>query len=284
MGRQRSRCVAIAGRQTMIPGISDDNGRIGVLAIDHRDSLRAVINPEDPGSVDRSEIIALKTLIIRELASLATGVMLEPEYSIPELVSHLPEGIGFTAALESQGYSVDPSSVPIEILAGWSVEQAKTAGAAAAKLLAYYSESSPRHAAKQRETIAWVVADCTRVDIPLLLEPLGFPGEPHGPGSVAAVAATMPLGATVMKVAWPGVEFLSQLVETLQDRPWVMLSGGGPFEQYLDQVGQAVAHGCSGFMAGRAVWREVTQVDADEQVDVLRSVAAPRLRQLRSVL
>ncbi len=35
----------------MIPGLCDDNGRIGVLAIDHRDSLRAVINPEAPDTV-----------------------------------------------------------------------------------------------------------------------------------------------------------------------------------------------------------------------------------------
>lgn len=268
----------------MIAGISDDNGSIGVLAIDHRDSLRAVINPDDPASVERADIVALKQLIIDELASLATGVMLEPEYSIPELVASLPAGVGFTAALESQGYSSDPSSVPTELLDGWSVEQARATGAAAAKLLAYYSESAPDHAAAQRAIIADVVAECNRVEIPLLLEPLGFPGEPHGPGTIAAVTATMPLGATVMKVAWPGEAHLNQLVDALEDRPWVMLSGGGPFEQYLDQVGRAVAQGCSGFMAGRAVWREVTQVAPDERVDTLRTVAAPRLEQLRSVL
>lgn len=268
----------------MIPGICDDNQRIGVLAIDHRDSLRAVINPQDPAAVVREDIVALKGLILDELAPLATGVMLEPEYSIPELVSSLPEGVGFTAALESQGYSADPSSVPTELLAGWSVEQAKACGASAAKLLAYYSDSAPDHAAAQRKIVADVVAECARVAIPLLLEPLGFPGEPHGPGTIAAVKATMPLGATVMKVAWPGQEHLAELVDALQDRPWVMLSGGGPFEQYLDQVGNAVAQGCSGFMAGRAVWREVTQVAPDEQAEVLRTVAAPRLRALRALL
>ncbi len=52
--------------------------------------------------------MALKKLILDELAGLATGVMLEPEYSIPELVDGLPDGIGFTAALESQGYSARP--------------------------------------------------------------------------------------------------------------------------------------------------------------------------------
>lgn len=267
----------------MIAGLADANGRIGVLAIDHRDSLRAVIQPDDPASVGRDEIVALKAAIIDELAPLATGVMLEPEYSIPDLVERLPTGTGFTAALESQGYSEDPSSVPTELLDGWSVEQAKACGASAAKLLAYYSDDAPEHAAAQRETIAAVVAECARVDIPLLLEPLAFPGQ-SGQQSVAAVAATMPLGATVMKVAWPGDEHLAELVDVLEDRPWVLLSGGGPFELYVEQVRAAVAQGCSGFMAGRAVWREVTQVPASERSHVLREVAAPRLSLLRAAL
>lgn len=267
-----------------MPGITDVHGKFAVLAIDHRDSLRAVINPEDPTSVGRDEIISLKELIIGQLADLATGVMLEPEYSIPNLVSMLPAGVGFTAALESQGYSADPSSVPTEMLEGWSVEQAQSSGASAAKLLAYYSESAPEHASQQRAIVSQVVDECARVGIPLLLEPLGFPGEPHGPGTVAAVRATMPLGATVMKVAWPGQEHLGQLVDVLQDRPWVMLSGGGPFEQYLDQVGTAVAQGCSGFMAGRAIWREVTHTQPDERVEMLQTIAAPRLKQLRALL
>lgn len=267
-----------------IPGLCDANGRIGVLAIDHRDSLRAVINADDPDSVTRASIVQLKALILDELAPLATGVMLEPEYSIPGLLAHVPDGVGFTAALESQGYSEDPSSVPTELLDGWSVSQAKASGAAAAKLLAYYSDSAPEHAAAQRAIITSVVNDCATSQIPLLLEPLAFPNEPRGSGTVAAVRATMPLGATVMKVAWPGDEFVRSLVDALEDRPWVMLSGGGPFEQYLDQVGQAIELGCSGFMAGRAVWSEVTQVSADEQADVLRSIAAPRLTALRSLL
>ena len=267
-----------------LPGMVDANGKVAVLAIDHRDSLRAVINAEQPEMVERDDIIALKELIIGELAHLATGVMLEPEYSIPNLVSMLPAGVGFTAALESQGYSADPSTVPTELLDGWSVEQAKQSGASAAKLLAYYSDSAPDHAAQQRETIAAVVAECARVGIPLLLEPLGFPAEPHGPGTIAAVRATMPLGATVMKVAWPGDEHLSELVDALEDRPWVMLSGGGPFEQYLDQVAAAVERGCSGFMAGRAIWREVTSAPHEQRVEVLQTIAAPRLQQLRAVL
>ena len=94
----------------------------------------------------------------------------------------------------------------------------------------------------------------------------------------------MPLGADVMKVAWPGDEHLGELVDALEDRPWVLLSGGGAFEQYVRQVEAAVAAGCSGFMAGRAVWREVTTVAPEERVNTLREIARPRFERLREVL
>lgn len=268
----------------MIPGLCSDVGRIGVLAIDHRDSLRAVINPDAPGRVERQNIVDLKRVIIEELADLATGVMLEPEYSIPDLVGTLPSGVGFTAALESQGYSADPSSVPTELLAGWSAQAAKDAGASAAKLLAYYSPAAPDHAAAQRAVIAASVANCKTAGIPLILEPLAFPGGDHGPETITAIRETVGLGADLMKVSWPGADHLDELVEALDGRPWVMLSGGGDFDDYLAQVTTAVAHGCTGFMAGRAVWREVTQVAIEDRAATLREIARPRFERLRAAL
>lgn len=268
----------------MIDGLANAAGRIGVLAIDHRDSMRSVIDPANPGSVPHEQIVDLKRLIIDELADVATGVMLEPEYSIPALVPHLPTGVGFTAALESQGYSEDPSSVATTLLPGWSAGQAATVGAAATKLLAYYSPEATEHAAQQRLVIAQALSESHAAGLPMLLEPLAFPGGDHGPETVAAVSGTIDLGADVMKVAWPGVEHLDSLVAALDGRPWVLLSGGGAFEDYVANVSLAVDAGCSGFMAGRAVWREVTQVAETDQARVLREIARPRLEQLRAVI
>ena len=96
------------GVAVSLDGISD-GGRFAVLAIDHRDSLRAVLTPDGPDSVGADAITDLKRELVGTLAEGATGVMLEPEYSIPQLLDGtLPVGVGFTAALEAQGYAADP--------------------------------------------------------------------------------------------------------------------------------------------------------------------------------
>ncbi|MCP3936409.1 MAG: hypothetical protein GY708_13665, partial [Actinomycetia bacterium] len=155
-----------------LDGISSDD-RFAILALDHRDSLRAFLRPDDPGSVERDEIVRLKAELISRVAQFATGVMLEPEYSIPDLVGSLPDGVGFTAALESQGYLGDPGAVPTTVLDGWSVEQAAASGASVAKLLLPFM---PEHrlAEAQHQVAADVLAECRRVGIPLVLEPLFF--------------------------------------------------------------------------------------------------------------
>ena len=80
--------------------LTNDKRRFGVFAIDHRDSLRAFVRPDDPDSLTPQEITDLKDQMVRAIAPDATGVMLEPEYSIPQLIDSgaKPANIGFTAA------------------------------------------------------------------------------------------------------------------------------------------------------------------------------------------
>ena len=163
-----------------LDGISDGE-RFGVLAIDHRDSLRAVLAPNDPDSVSSADITSLKRELVSTLAGGATGVMLEPEYSIPELLDGtLPAGVGFTAALEAQGYGADPEAAATQIVEGWSVEAAADSGASAAKLLVFYRPDRPGHAAAQERVAAEILAECRRVGIPLVLEPLFYGLEDPG--------------------------------------------------------------------------------------------------------
>ena len=107
----------------MIADLADDRGRFAILAIDHRDSLRQFLRPADPASLTGGEITALKIELVAGISDLATGVMLEPEYSIPQVIDAgvLPAGVGFLAALEAQGYLDDPERSPTTILDGWSV-------------------------------------------------------------------------------------------------------------------------------------------------------------------
>lgn len=274
--------------------LADDRGVFRVLAVDHRDSLRVFLEPTAPESVPDELLTDIKRAIVRAVSPEATGVMLEPEYSIPQLVDDgsLAPGVGFIAALESQGYLGDPSAAPTTVLAGWSVEQAAASGADACKLLLPYHPDRPL-AAAQRNVADAVLADCRRVGIPLVLEPL-FHGV-AGPEERAEVvlrtvddfAAT---GADLLKLPFPvdpaavtGHEARVAACRAVTERceqPWAILSGGGDFDVFADQVGAALEGGASGFMVGRALWGEAARCRPEDRAATIDELIVPRWRRL----
>ena len=273
------------------------NGRFAVLAIDHRDSLRAVLAPDDPDSVTGETIVDLKRDLVAGLAAGATGVMLEPEYSIPQLLDGtLPPGVGFTAALEAQGYMADPEAAPVALLDGWSVQAAADCGAAAAKLLVLYRPDRP-HAAAQEQAAADILAECRRVGIPLLVEPLyyGLDDPSVRPQIVLdTVDRFAPMGFDVLKLPFPvdadhdpDRDTWAAACAEISARcgmPWTLLSGGGTFETYHSQLEVAMASGCSGFTVGRALWGEAALAAPADRLSVIAELIAPRLAVLRDLV
>ncbi|MCY4258505.1 MAG: DUF2090 domain-containing protein [bacterium] len=280
-------------------GVNDltHNGRFGVLAIDHRDSLRSVMSPDNPNSVTSEDIVALKRHLIVGLASYATGVMLEPEYSIPQLVDEtLSAGVGFTAALEAQGYMADPEAAPVGLLEGWSVQAAADCGAAAAKLLVLYRPDRP-HAAAQTQATAQILAECRRVGIALLVEPLfyGLDDPSTRPQIVLdTVERFADLGPDVLKLPFPiectynpeRAQWKAACAEITArcDMPWTLLSGGGTFESYQFQLDVAMDSGCAGFTVGRALWGEAALAPPPKRPSVISNLIAPRLQTLRNMI
>ena len=280
-----------------LDGISD-GGRFGVLAIDHRDSLRAVLAPDDQDSVGAADIAGLKRELVGALAGGATGVMLEPEYSIPQLLDGtLPDGVGFTAALEAQGYAADPEAAATQILDGWSVEAAAASGASAAKLLVFYRPDRAEHAAVQERAAAEIVAECRRVGIPLVLEPLFYGLSDPGTRPAIVIETVERFAALdphLLKLPFPvdpahepdrraWAAACAEITERCP-MPWTLLSGGGNYESYRDQVAAAVAAGCSGFMAGRALWGEAALAPPTERPTIISELVAPRLAELRNIV
>ena len=121
------------GKMRGIDTLCTDEGVIAVLAIDHRDSLRAVL----PGEATNEELIEFKMELISGIGPQASGVMLEPEFSLPYAIDRgvLAGSQGFMAALEAQGYMQDPWAGPTQMMPGWTAADAKRMGAGAAKLL-----------------------------------------------------------------------------------------------------------------------------------------------------
>lgn len=296
-----------AGKLRGLAQTSTAGGIFTILAIDHRDAMRVELAPDDPASIAPAELTAVKLDLLRALGDIATAVMLDPEYSIGQALAAraLPGSVGFLAAVEAQGYLGDPTARQTSLLDGWSVAKAKRAGAAGIKLLVLYRPDAGDLADAQDRTIAAVIAECAREDIPLFLEPLAYVTEPgldvNSPefaakrrdiviGSVRRLGA---LGPDVLKVQFPvdtrhepdrqvWADACAEL-DAASPVPWALLSGGDPYELFRDQVEVAATAGASGFMVGRALWRDaVTAAPADRQ-RIVDEVARPRFLELAAI-
>jgi tagatose-1,6-bisphosphate aldolase len=266
------------------------DGMFTVLAIDHRDSLRAFLDPVDPDGVPIERLVSIKRDLVAAVSGSASGVMLEPEFSIPQVLDVLAPGVGFIAALEAQGYLADPGAAPTSLY--WSVAEAAASGAAAVKLLLPYH---PDHdlASAQRAVAAGVVAECGDVGIPLVLEPLFF-GLADPAERAAVVFRTVEhfadTGADLLKLPFPvdptavpdrarQAEACHRVTERCH-QPWAILSGGGDFESFAEQVEVATGSGASGFMVGRALWGEAARATDADRAATITEVVVPRWHRL----
>ena len=288
---------------TGLDDLRDESGRFRVLAIDHRDSLRQFLahgRPADgagDGSVTDAQITAMKIELVGAVSPFATGVMLEPEYSIPQVIEAgaLASGVGFFAALESQGYLDDPGAGPTTVLEDWSVAAAAASGASCAKVLLPFHPDHPL-AVEQERVAVDLLAECREVGIPLVMEPLFF-GLASPEDRLRVVLETAQrfaaLGPDLLKLPFPvdplvvtdravWLASCRQVTERCAT-PWALLSGGGDFDLFFDQVRVSTEAGCSGFMVGRALWGEWALAEESDRGNVIAEMVLPRWERLRAI-
>lgn len=287
------------GKARGLATASTREGVFTILAIDHRDSLRVVLDPTDPDGVKPSAITALKLDLLRGLAKRASAVILEPEYSVAPAIATrlLPGSVGFLAAIEAQGYLGDPAATSTSLLEDWGVAKAKRVGASGIKLLVFYRPDCGKSTAAQERLIAEVVTDCARHDIPLFLEPLLRDRAGDTVDRRVLVIETVRrlgrLGPEILKVQFPldtdaeddRVAWRDACAE-LDDAapvPWALLSGGGTFERFREQLAIACEAGASGFMAGRALWGDYVTAPPDKRAALMSSTLRPRLDELSAI-
>lgn len=190
-----------------------------------------------------------------------------------------------------------------KLIEDWSVRRARKAGANAVKLLLYYhpdaSEETRNH---QQALVRQVGQECTEEDVPFLLETVGYAlDEPstdspeyakRKPDIVIRSAAEFSkpeYQVDILKLEFPAdlkytKEFAYRVfddkerepVYTLDDVrafcrqlheasrvPWVILSAGVDIKEFLVNVELAVEAGASGFLCGRAIWKDAVSFYPD---------------------
>ncbi len=189
------------------------------------------------------------------------------------------------------------------LLEGWSVEKAQRLGADAVKLLLYYRpDGSEEMCQQQQETARRVGEACAQGQMPFLLELLAYPlGEGNADG--LAYARKKPelviksaeefskpdYQVDILKLEFPAnlkwtreytsgafdgqqrqaayalsdVEAYCRQLNAASAIPWVILSAGVNIEEFLAQVDLATAAGASGFLCGRAIWKDAVPLYPD---------------------
>ena len=275
------------------------NGIFTVLALDHRQSLRKALRPDDPGSVGYGELVEFKQTIVRELAPAASAIVLDPELGAAQCIASgsLPGNRGLIVAVEATGFSGDPGARQSRVLDGWSVGKAKRLGASAVKLLVHYRPDA-RNAGSQERLVEEVARECRAHELALFLEPVVYAGD-DAPltgdnlreAVVEAARRLTRLGGDVLKAQFPceGAADSAESREACEELsaasslPWVLLSGGAAAEVFRAQLEVACRAGASGMVAGRSLWSEATRLDPERRQRFLAEEARSRIEGLAAV-
>ena len=286
------------GTRRGLDACASARGTFTVLALDHRQNLRKELRPDNPTAVTSDEMVAFKRAVVRALAPVATGTLLDPEIGAAQCIADgsLPAGAGLLVAIEATGYD-GPSTARISrVLDGWSVEKAKRMGASAAKLLVYYHPGAP-NAGDQERLVADVAAACRAADLALFVEPLSFSpvdgrplaGEARRRAVVETARRLTGIGGDVLKAEFPydaGVidrgrwEDACRELDEASALPWVLLSGGVDDATFESQVSVACAAGASGVLVGRSVWADAATMEPAARDQFLAGMARRRLERL----
>lgn len=293
------------GKVRGLQQISDARGIFAICAMDHRGSLQRLLDPQAPERVAAEALVEVKRDLAEALAPVSTAVLLDPLYGAAQAIAAgvLPGRTGLLVSLEETGYDDRPQGRVTRLLEGWSVEKTRRMGASGVKVLLYYRPDLPSSADRQRDLVRQVAADCRRWDLPFVLEPIVYPLPGEDPEAFAArreelvvrTAADLgALGVDVLKVQFPvdiqrvrdtgaWLEACRRL-DAASPVPWVLLSGGVGYDDFVAQVEVACRAGASGFLGGRAVWEDGLRVaDRAARRRWLQTVGADRMRRLHQI-
>jgi len=283
--------------------IADDHGIFTMAAEDQRGSMRKMLNANEPQSVAPEQMTEVKMDICRALSPLASAILIDPEYGAAQAISSgaLAGHTGLLVSLEDSDYEQVGDDRRAKILEGWGVEKIKAMGASGVKLLAYFRPDRGPGTTYQRDLIARVSEDCQKHDIPFILECVAYPvgGMKVESPEYAAMKPELvietarmlsPLGVDVYKAEFPADSKLEtdeskqlEVCKSLDEAcvvPWVILSAGVDMDIFRPQVRIACQAGASGFLGGRAIWKNAVRLPAEQRRHFLETEGVENLKSL----
>lgn len=260
-------------------------GKFLMLALDHRGSIRKLMNPQDPDSVTEKAVEELKHDIIMSVIDQFSGLLIDETYGLP---SYADQTKPFLLPLEKTGY-VEKGDERVNEL-GYSIDQIKQLGAKGAKLLIYFNPKAET-APTQLMTAKKMVDEAKMSNFPIFVEIVTYKrqGEEVSEEKIVIDSLKMFLESgirpDVYKLEYPGSqESCKQITDLLGDIPWILLTKGVSFEEFRPQMESAFSGGAIGFLAGRALWQEVTKLSGEEKEDFLKNTLPERFKEISDIV
>lgn len=249
-----------------------------MLAIDHRGSFQKILNPENPNIVTTEDIVATKSKIITALEPYFSGILIDPQYG---LKAYPEKKKPFLLSIEKTGYEAQDKGRITEL--EYTVPELKEMGASGIKLLIYFNPSMST-AQRQLDTAKQVLAEARAHNLPLFLEIVTYDEAPKSKADCIIESVQMFLDhdikADVFKLDYPQTaEACSHITTMLGAIPWILLTRGGEYDTFKQNLQTAIANGAVGFLAGRSLWQEIGFHTADAE-DYLQKIVVPRFKEI----
>lgn len=287
------------GKLNGLRRLANNQGIFCITAMDQRGSLKVLVDPADPNKVTAKQLVDIKLDLAAALSPYSTAILIDPQFGAPQAISAgaLDPHVGLILTLESEHPKKAGQGIVSQIPDGWSVEKLKRMGGDAVKLLVRYRPDLDEAAADNRRLVRDVAEQCTRWDIPFVLEAVTYPLDGQSredfarqkPHLVITSAKELSnLGCDIYKAEFPAdpafetdSTVLRQLCQELNQAsavPWVLLSAGVDIERFARVLEIASQCGASGFLAGRAIWKDyVTISDPSSRLAALQTKAVHNL-------
>jgi sulfofructosephosphate aldolase len=280
-----------------LDAIARPSGGLAMVAMDQRESLRAMFDAAGAGRPADDVLVRFKLDVAEALGPIASGFLIDREYGFEAIrdVGAIPESTGLILAADAltqaDGGPVEETDLDEVVL-----QHTDLGGVSALKLLVIWRRDGKRE--QRIRLVERFVSEARERGVLSVLEPVVRATEAElADGSwdldVAireAAAELSTRGQSLYKVQVPlsgtgnpDEQYeASVALDAEITGPWVVLSQGVSREAFLPAVEAACRAGASGFLAGRALWSDV--VGQPDVPAALRTVSVPRLERLIEVV
>ena len=158
------------GKLIHLKKLCTDNSHFQMLAVDQRPPIFNIISSAKGRKHSYEEVVECKKLITSNLSHLATAILMDPHYSIPNLLQH-NNSKGLVITLEEHDFKETLQGRYSSDIDNWSVEKIKKAGGDAVKVLAWYRPDAEKKSLEyQQQYVQRIGEECEKYSIPFLLE------------------------------------------------------------------------------------------------------------------